>query len=375
MKSGNITGLHRKLPYLEGRTGMIRHLKNSSKKAGLPPGTLVHVGEKRTEEVRITLIDYDENRVEEKTDSTVEACLPFKALPTVTWINVTGIHDINVIREFGEAFDIHPLVLEDIVHTGQRPKVEDLGGYLYIVLKMLVSGNSENDFDAEQVSLILGSNFVLSFQEKEGDVFDSVRDRIKKGKGRIRKAGSDYLVYRLIDAIVDNYFGVLEAVGEKVEKIEENVLAKSNPSTLKQIQDTKRKMIILRKFVWPLREAISSLERGESPLIGEGVRPYLRDVYDHTIQVIETVETFRDTISGTLDIYLSSVSNRMNEVMKVLTIIATIFIPLTFIVGVYGMNFKYMPELEWKWGYLAIWIVMIALGCLMLLGFKRKKWL
>lgn len=353
----------------------MRLFKKSSKKAGLPPGTLVHVGEKRTEKSRISLIDYDEDHVEEKTDVTLEACLPFKALPTVTWVNVTGVHDMDIISGFGDAFHIHPLVLEDIVHTEQRPKVEDMGDYLYIVVKMLVTGNSEHDFDAEQVSLILGSNYVLSFQEREGDVFDSIRDRIKKGKGRIRKSGSDYLAYTLIDAIVDNYFVILERVGEKIEEIQEDVLAQPDPTTLKQIQDTKHEMIFLRKSVWPLREAISSMERGESPLIQESVKPYLRDVYDHTIQVIDTVETFRDTISGTLDIYLSSLSNKMNEVMKVLTIIATIFIPLTFIAGIYGMNFKYMPELEWEWGYLGVWIVIIVLGGLMLLGFKRKKWL
>ena len=354
---------------------MLKLFKKSSKKVGLPPGTLVHVGEKRTEEVRITLIDYDENRVEEKTDLTVEECLPFKVLPTVTWVNVTGVHDISTIEEFGKAFDIHPLVLEDIVHTGQRPKMEDLGEYLFIVLKMLQPGKTEGDFDAEQVSLILGSNFVLSFQEKEGDVFNTIRERIKKGKGRIRKTGSDYLAYTLLDAIVDNYFIILENVGERIETMQEEVLANPDPSILKVIQDTKRNMIFLRKSVWPLRETISNMERVESPLVGDAVGPYLRDVYDHTIQVIDTVETFRDIISGTLDIYLSSLSNKMNEVMKVLTIIATIFIPLTFIAGVYGMNFKYMHELEWEWGYLTIWIVMLVLGCLMLIGFRRKKWL
>jgi len=353
----------------------MRLFKKSSKKAGLPPGTLVHVGEKHAEKSRISLMDYDEDHVEEKTDVTLEACLPFKALPTVTWVNVTGIHDMDIIRGFGDTFDIHPLVLEDIVHTGQRPKVEDLGNYLYIVLKMLVSDNPDNGFEAEQVSLILGPNFVLSFQERDGDVFDSIRARIKAGKGRIRKSGSDYLAYSLIDAIVDNYFVILESVGERIESVQEEVLTDPDPSTLKEIQNKKREMILLRKSVWPLREAISSMERGESPLISDSTGPYLRDVYDHTIQVIDTVETFRDTISGTLDIYLSSLSNRMNEVMKVLTIIATIFIPLTFIAGIYGMNFKYMPELEWKWGYLAVWIVIIVLGGLMLLGFKRKKWL
>ncbi|HIJ36061.1 MAG TPA: magnesium/cobalt transporter CorA [Deltaproteobacteria bacterium] len=354
---------------------MVRFHSYSSKKAGLPPGTLVHVGEKRTEKVIISLMDYDEQQVEEKFDVTVEECLPFKALPTVTWVNVTGIHEIGIVEAFGKTFDIHPLVLEDIVHTGQRPKMEDLGEYLYVVLKMLKHEQDEDDFEAEQVSLIIGSNFVLSFQEEGGDVFDSVRERIRKGKGRSRKSGSDYLAYSLIDAIVDNYFLVLENIGEKIETLQEEVLEEPDPTSLKTIQDTKREMIFLRKSIWPLRETISGLIRAESPIISETVGPYLGDVYDHTIQVIDTIESYRDTVSGTLDIYLSSLSNKMNEVMKVLTIIATIFIPLTFLAGVYGMNFKYMPELEWRWGYFALWAAFLVLGILMLIGFRRKKWL
>ena len=349
--------------------------KKSSKKAGLPPGTLVHIGEKRTEEVRITLMDYDEHHVEEKSDPSVDQCRPFKAGLTVTWVNVTGIHDIAVIEAFGKAFDIHPLVLEDVVHTGQRPKMEDMGEYLYIVLKMLSHADGQHIFEAEQLSLIVGSNFVISFQEREGDVFQSIRDRIHKGKGRIRKSGSDYLAYALMDAIVDNYFIILENMGEKIEILQESVLSDPDPSNLRVIQDARREMAFLRRSIWPLREAVSGLQRTESPLIEEAVAPYLRDVYDHTIQVIETIEALRDAVSSTLDIYLSSLSNKMNEVMKVLTIIATIFIPLTFIAGVYGMNFKFMPELEWHWGYPVVGLVMLILGVLMLLGFKRKKWL
>ena len=290
-------------------------------------------------------------------------------------MNVTGIHELHIVEAFGKAFDIHPLVLEDIVHTGQRPKMEDLGEHLFVVLKMLKNEEDEDDFEAEQVSLIIGSNFVLSFQEEGGDVFETVRERIRKGKGRIRKSGSDYLAYSLLDAIVDNYFLVLENIGEKIEDLQEEVLEQPDPGSLKIIQDTKREMIFLRKSIWPLRETISGLIRAESPLIGEAVGPYLGDVYDHTIQVIDTIETYRDILSGTLDIYLSSLSNKMNEVMKVLTIIATIFIPLTFIAGVYGMNFKDMPELTWRWGYLGVWIVFIVIGILMLIGFRRKKWL
>ncbi|MBC8420028.1 MAG: magnesium/cobalt transporter CorA [Desulfobacteraceae bacterium] len=349
--------------------------KKSSKKAGLPPGTLVHIGEERTEKARIDFIDYDENRVEEMADVTLEACLPFKALPTVTWVDVTGIHDTNIIEEIGKAFGIHPLILEDIVHSGQRPKMEDMGDYLYIVLKMLIHNSKEDGFEVEQVSLIVGSNFVISFQEKEGDVFQSIRQRIRKGKGRSRKSGSDYLAYTIIDAIVDNYFIILEDMGEKIEGLQEDVISRPDPSNLKVIQDTKRHLVYLRRSIWPLREAISSMQRSESPLIGESIGPYMGDVYDHTIQVIETIETLRDTVSGTLDIYLSSMSNKLNEVMKVLTMIATIFIPLTFIAGVYGMNFKHMPELEWKWSYPVLWIAMVLLGSLMLIGFRRKKWL
>ena len=349
--------------------------KKSSKKAGLPPGTLVHIGETRTEAVHISLVDYDEQHVEDKPDSSPEACRSFKTSPTVTWVNVSGIHDIPIIEAFGKAFDIHPLVLEDVVHTGQRPKTEDLGTYLYVVLKMLSPANGENTSEAEQLSLIIGKNFVISFQEREGDVFQPIRDRIHKGKGLIRKSGSDYLAYALIDAIVDNYFIILENMGEQIETLQESVLSEPDPSNLREIQEMRREMAFLRRSIWPLREAISTLLRTESPLIGESVAPYLRDVYDHTIQVIETVETLRDAISSTLDIYLSSLSNKMNEVMKVLTIIATIFIPLTFIAGIYGMNFKHMPELEWHWGYPAVCLLMLILGVLMLLGFKKKNWL
>jgi len=349
--------------------------KKAAKKAGLPPGTLVHIGDKKTARSRIDIMDYDENHLEEKTDVTPEASLPFKARPTVTWINVIGVHDVDTVETLGKAFDIHPLVLEDIVHTGQRPKLEDMGDYLYIVLKMIFHEPAADDFELEQVSLIVGSSFVLSFQEKEGDVFQPIRDRIARGRGRIRGATSAYLAYALMDTIVDNYFLTLEQVGERMEALQTEVLSNPDPSTLKVIQDMKRNMIFLRKSVWPLRETISKMERCESALIPDALGPYLRDVYDHTIQVIDTVETFRDTLSSTLDIYLSSLSNRMNEVMKVLTIIATIFIPMTFIAGIYGMNFQFMPELKWPWGYPMFWGIVIVIGGVMVLYFKKKKWL
>ena len=350
--------------------------KKRSQKAGLPPGTLIHIGEKRREEPKITILDYDEAQFQEREVKSIEECFPFKEKPTVTWINVEGLHQVEVLERLGGCYGLHPLVLEDILNTDQRPKMEDYGEYLYIVLKMLYYDDRNGQIEAEQISLILGQNFVLSFQEgKEGDVFGPLRERLRVGKGRIRKMGTDYLAYSLIDAIVDHYFIILERLGERVEFLEEELVTEPTTKTLKEIHNLKREMIFLRKAVWPLREVISGLERGESSLIQQNTQIYFRDVYDHTIQVIDNIETFRDTVSGMLDIYLSSVSNRLNTVMKVLTIIATIFMPLTFLAGVYGMNFKYMPELEWRWGYPFVWMVMIAIGIVMLIYFRKKKWL
>jgi magnesium transporter len=354
---------------------MPRFVKKRLKKVGLPPGTLVHIGEKKTEKVRITIIDYDETNFEEKQIETVEECFPLKDKATVTWINIDGIHDIDVIEKIGKHFRLHSLTLEDIVDAGQRPKIEDFDDHIFIALKMLYHNEKEDEIQTEQVSVIVGSNFVISFQEKEGDVFNPVRERIRTGKGRVRKMGADYLAYALIDTIVDNYFIIPEKFGERIESIEEELVTDPTPETLQAIHTLKRKLIFLRKSLWPLREVVSSLQRTESTLIHESTDIYLRDVYDHTIQVIDTIETSRDILSGMLDIYLSSLSNKMNQVMKVLTIIATIFIPLTFIAGIYGMNFKYMPELEWFWAYPFILVAMVVIGIFMLVYFKRKKWL
>ncbi len=355
---------------------MPRLIKKSSKKAGLPPGALVHIGEKKTEKAKITIIDYDEEQFQEKEAKKVEECFPFKEKPTVTWINVDGIHQVEVIEKLGKYFEVHPLVLEDILNTAQRPKMEDFENYLFIVLKMFHYDEKASEIQAEQVSIILGSNFVISFQEREGDVFHPIRERIRNAKGRIRKMAADYLAYSLLDAIVDSYFIIMEKLGEEIEDMEEKLVTNPTPATLQTIHNLKREMIFLRKSVWPLREVISALERGESSLIQESTHIYLRDVYDHTIHVIDTIESFRDMVSGMLDIYLSSISNRMNEVMKVLTIIATIFIPLTFIAGIYGMNFEYMPELKWHWFYPnAFWLTVIVIAGFMALYFKRKKWL
>jgi len=353
---------------------MPRFFKKVMKKSGLAPGTLLYTNEKRMEKAKITIIDYDEKDLQEKEAKAVEECFPFKAGPTVTWINVDGLHEIDMIEKLGVQFDIHPLVLEDILNTGQRPKYEDYENYIFVVLKMLSYDEEKHEIKAEQVSIIIGPNFVISFQEVEGDVFDPIRDRIRNSKGRIRKMGADYLAYALLDAIVDNYFTVLEKLGERIEDMEEELVTNPDPETLQTIHNLKRETIFLRKSVWPLREVISGLERRESTLIKETTGIYLRDLYDHTIQVIDSVETFRDLISGMLDIYLSSISNKMNSVMKVLTIIATIFIPLTFIAGIYGMNFEYIPELKLRYGYFMVWGVMLGCVAGMVLYFRSKKW-
>jgi magnesium transporter len=354
---------------------MPKSLRRKSRKAGLPPGTLVHIGEERTAKVKITIIDYDESNLQERDILKVEECYPFKQKSTVTWINIDGIHDVDIIEKIGTHYGLHPLLLEDIVNTEQRPKIEDFGDHLFIVIKMLSFDEEQGGINIEQVSLVVGPNYVLSFQEKEGDVFEPVRDRIRRAKGRIRKMGADYLAYSLLDAIVDGYFLILEKIGDRIEDLEENLISRPDARTLQTIHSLKREMIFLRRSVWPLREVISGMSRKESALVKETTGIFLRDVYDHTVQVIDTIETYRDFVSGMLDTYLSSISNRMNEVMKILTIFATIFIPLTFVAGIYGMNFSYMPELGWKWGYFGALAVMAVIGISLLVYFRNKKWL
>ena len=352
-----------------------RRSNRGSLKAGLAPGTLVYVGEKRAEEVVITVMDYNEGGFVERQVERVEDCFGYKDTDTVTWINVDGLSDVGLIEKLGGHFGIHHLVLEDILHTAQRPKMEDYEKHIYVVIRMLTWHEEERAVGSEQVSLVLGDNFVISFQETVvGDVFDNVRDRIRTGKGRVRKMGADYLAYSLMDAIVDNYFLILEKIGEEVEEIEEEIFEEATEETLWTIQGIKKELLFLRKSVWPLREVVNNLGKVGSGLIREGTGFYLRDLYDHTIGIMDTVESLRDTAGGMMDIYLSSLSNRMNSVMKVLTVISTIFIPLTFIVGVYGMNFEHMPELEWRLGYPAVLLVMLVISGCMLMFFKRKDW-
>ncbi|MCM2358667.1 MAG: magnesium/cobalt transporter CorA [Geobacteraceae bacterium] len=350
-------------------------IKERSRKIGLPPGTLVHIGEKSDREIRIRVLDYGRDRCEEKEIKGLQECFYFADTQVMSWIDVEGLHEVELIQQLGDCQGFNPLMLEDIVNTDQRPKLEDFDDYLYIVIKMLHELDN-GGIAVEQVSLVVGANFVISFQEGlEGDAFGQVRERIRGGKGKIRTMGADFLAYALIDAVVDGYFGVLERVGERIEVLEEEVVAAPSPETVRRIHRLKREIIVLRKALWPLREVIGALERRESPLISEPVTIYLRDVYDHTIQAIDAVEAYRDLLAGLLDVYLSSLSNRMNEIMKFLTIIGTIFLPLTFIAGVYGMNFRNMPELNWQWGYFASLLLMVAVSLVMLLYFKRKKWL
>ncbi len=360
---------------------MINLSDKMSKTAGLPPGTVVHVGDKSYQKPKITIIDYDEKEYNERIVDDIEDSIAYLYKKTVTWINIDGIHDTSIIERAGVVFGLHPLVLEDVVNTTQRPKFDDYDDYLFIVLKMLHCCTGKDELWAEQVSIIIMKNCVITFQETEGDVFDIIRERLRTAKGRIRKAGPDYLAYCLMDSITDHYFVILEKFGEDIEDLEESLLGAPKSNMTKEIHDLKRDIIYLRRAVWPLRELIGGLMRSESKLISKTTKLYLRDLYDHTVQVIDNIESERDIIGGMLDIYLSSLSNRMNEIVKVLTIISTIFMPLTFIAGIYGMNFHTevspfnMPELTWKYGYLFCLGLMSAVAISMLAFFRRKKWI
>ncbi|MEW5735184.1 MAG: magnesium/cobalt transporter CorA [Thermodesulfobacteriota bacterium] len=346
------------------------------KKAGLPPGTMVYVGKAAEQPARIDIMDYSDSGVEETRGVSPEQCAMLTRKPdTVTWVNVTGVHDIGLVEAVGKCFGLHPLILEDIVNTQQRAKLEDYNDYLFIVARMFLPANGQEPPRDEQISIILGKGFVLSLQETEGDVFDPVRERIRKAKGRIRGKGADYLCYALLDMIVDNCFRVLEQLGNQVEDLQDRVVEKPDQSLLSEIHALKREVALVRRSVWPMREVLSSLSRDDSGLVDPSLRLYLRDVHDHTVQVAETAEIYSENLAGVFDVYLSSVSNRLNETMRLLTVIATIFIPLTFLAGVYGMNFTYMPELHWRYGYYAFWCAITAIGVFMFAFFKHRKWI
>ena len=358
---------HLKLPTLYRKT---------SQKTGLPPGTPVYTGTRKKEPVQIALIDYGKMGFEEKTLDSVQQISEVQTTDSNSWVNLDGIHNVDLIEQIGRQFQLHPLVLEDIVHIGQRPKVEEYDACLYIVLKMLQYNEQSRSVETEQVSMILGPHYLMTFQERPGDVFESVRQRIRSTKARIRSMGCDYLAYILIDAIVDEYFKILEVFSERIETLEEALLQNSDRNILHEAHHIKRELTLLRKSVWPLREMVAGLDRSETGIMKKPTKLFLRDLHDHTIQIIDTIESFRDVSSSLLDLYMSMVSNRMNNVMKVLTIIATIFIPLGFIAGVFGMNFEHMPELTWRWAYpVGFWTMIVTIVFGMFVFFKRKKWL
>jgi magnesium transporter len=354
---------------------MPKSSRRMARKVGMPPGSLVYTGEKGHLPAKITITRYNENEIVERHFDAFAECQLVGDPGEVTWINVSGISKVTDLEKVGECFKIHPLVLEDILEVGQRPKVEDYDDYLYIVLNSIRPVAEGEELVAEEVSLVLGPHYLLSFYAGDDDIYAPVRERLLQAKGRIRKLGADYLAYSLIDLVVDNYFVELEKFGDQVESLEDAVVAQPSPQTLRDVHRFKNDMIMLRKSLWPLREVIARLERRESPLISENLGNYFRDVYDHTIIAIDTVETYRDILSGMLDIYLSSMSNRLNSIMKVLTIIATIFMPLTFITSLYGMNFKHMPELQWEYGYFMVLGLVVIIAVSMLEYFRRKRWI
>lgn len=359
------------------------HLKKrrSYKKPGSPPGTIEHIGERHMDEIKITVHDYDDTKLQEISVKQIQKVKPYLDTPTNTWIKVRGLHDTAKLKTIWDFFDLHPLIQEDIVNTSQRPKIDIYDNCVFFVLRMLTYSEEEQKIKTEQISIVLGQNYVLSFQETDTDYFKPILDRLTIEGSRIRRKSTDYLTYALIDAVVDHYFHIIEHLADGIEELEDELLQEPEDDLLKQIHKIRREIIYFRKSVWPLRDALNTAIRDESGFIGDDTKIYLRDVYDHMIQVIDNIENYRDMILGLHDMYMSQVSNRMNEVMKVLTIIATIFMPLTFIAGIYGMNFNpekspyNMPELEWYYGYPASLAVMAVIALIMVVYFKRKGWL
>jgi len=348
-----------------------------STKAGLPPGTIVHIGTRKIDKVKVSIIDYDATNLFETVCKSTMECVPFKEADTVSWINVDGLHDTEIIASIGKLFDLHHLLLEEVLNTQHRPKVEEFDNYLFLTLKNLAISKDSMSIESEQISFVLGSGWVISFheQEEQGNVFSALRHHLSESKGNIRKKGADYLLYRLVDMVVDNYFVITEYISDVIEDLEEKVIQTPDNDSLQELQHIKKQLMKLRKAVIPLREAIATLEKDSASLFEESTLRYLRDVYEHIIHVDEIIEAQRDMLASIMDLYLSGVSYKMNQVMKVLTIIATIFIPLTFIAGIYGMNFDNMPELHWKFGYFGVWGIMIIVLIIMVVYLKRKRWI
>ncbi len=349
--------------------------KRYTQKVGKPPGTLEYLGEERTEPVRITVLDYNETHFQIDKTETVEACLSVMGTETVTWIQVEGIHDIAVIEEIGECFGIDPLLLEDILNPTQLPKIEITENFVFIFLKSLDYDTESDKVSREQISLVIGPNYVISLQENYNKIFTSIQNRLQNGWGRIRRMDAGYLAYALIDVIVDHYFVALDVVNERVQVLEEEIMQNPSPEVLAKVNDLRSEQVLLQRPIFPLRDILVEILKDEIPLFGKEIHPYFRDVYEHLMQVIQMLEVVRSSITGLFDLYTSAVSHKMNEVMKVLTIVATFFIPLTFIAGIYGMNFKYMPELDSAWGYPIVLLIMLGIGIGMFIYFKCKKWL
>jgi magnesium transporter len=360
-----------------------RRRRRSYPKLGEPPGTIIHIGRGHGGPVALQRFTYNAEKLEEKHAAACEEILEGLPADAVTWINLDGVHHTEAVERIGKRFGVHLLAMEDIANTAGRPKCDDYRDKLFLVTKMLMWDDAHDCVRSEQVCFVLGKNFLLTFQEDPGDVFDTIRNRLRTGKGRMRTGGADYLLYSLLDAIVDFYFVILEKLGDRIEDLEEVQITNPSPETLRGIRELKRQIRTVRRALWPMRDVVGALERGKNTLLTEETGLYMRDLYDHAVQIIETVETYRDQLSGILDIYISSISNKTNEVMKVLTIIATIFIPLTFITGLYGMNFQggdadrplNMPELYWPYGYLFCLGLMAAVTIGMLIYFRRKKWM
>ena len=348
--------------------------KKAASKIGMPPGSIVYLGEKKVDKVTINVTEYDEAGAETYEINSVEEIDPFTDTPQVTWISVCGLHETDFLKQVGEKFKIHPLVLEDILNVDTRPKIEITDDYLFIVMKLVLFNPDQKILETEQVSFILGRSFLFSFSERTDDIFNPIKDRITSQLGKIRKRGSDYLLYALMDIVVDHYFLALEKIDERIESLDDEVIKNPERSQIESIYNLRNLLLHIRRSVYPLREIVNQLIKDDSDLLDESIEPYLRDLYDHTIHITETIEQQREVTNGLMEIYLSMMSNKMNEVMKVLTVIATIFIPLTFIVGIYGMNFPNMPEMNWPWAYFAVWGVMIAVVVGMVIYFRKKNW-
>lgn len=353
-----------------------KHKPKAHKKVGLPPGSHVYFGNKDDRETfSVDVYEYNTDAFKKHTPERLEDLKLSLLNKDIKWINVNGLNKIDKIKEFGEIFDLHPLYIEDVLNTNHRPKLEEIpGNKLFAVLKMMYPG-PEDEIVSEHIAIFLGENYVITFQETEQDVFDSLRRRIEEPLGIIRNKKADYLLFALLDAVVDHYFLILELLGEKIEILENRAVTEEGSEIMAEIQLLKRETLKIRRAMTPVREVVSSLDKAPHPLIGQDTQKYFRDLYDHMIQIIESLETYRDMIWGLMELYMSNVSFKMNNVMKLLTIISTLFIPLTFIVGVYGMNFDYMPELRQHWGYFSVWAIMLAIAIFMLIYFKRKKWL